>query len=221
MRPFGLPTLAIFAASVLAAQVPSRDSARLIEEGRGHFELRCGGCHGGDGRGGERGPDVITTPSARGRTEAQVRDLIRNGLPETGMPGFSLDEDELTALVTFYRAESAPASESAALGSATAGEELFFGKAMCHTCHVRGGGGMVGPDLSSVGARRTLAELERDIADPQSEIVEGYALPIPQFSGGLTNAGRLCQLGGHGQSELRGPDSGKSGSDPISAGVAG
>ncbi len=183
MKSLPLPALLLLA-SQAAAQQPPQDSARLISEGRTHFQLRCGGCHGGDGRGGERGPDVITTRSARSRSADEVRRLIREGLPDRGMPGFSLSDSEMTTLVTFYRAETAPASETPPQGDPAVGEELFFGKANCATCHVRGRGGLVGPDLSSVGASRTLAELKSDLMDPGSAIAEGYRRAEAGLAGG-------------------------------------
>ncbi len=173
MKPLQLLPLLLFLPAAAAQSAPQH-TIQLIAEGRKHFELRCGGCHGGDGRGGERGPDIITTRSARNRSAEEVRELIRDGLPDVGMPGFSLPEGETTALVTFYRAQTAPASETAPQGDPAAGEELFFGNANCHACHVRGGSGLVGPDLSSVGASRTLGELESDLREPNAEIAQAY-----------------------------------------------
>ncbi len=182
MRPNDLFLLLLLAMAAPAQDQP-RDTARLISEGRTQFQLRCGGCHGGDGRGGERGPDVITTPSARSRSVEEVRQLIQDGLPDLGMPGFSLPADEMTALVTFYRAQTAPASEAPLQGDPEAGQRLFFGEAKCSSCHVRGRGGMVGPDLSTVGASRTLAELRSDLLDPGADIAEGYRRIEARFAG--------------------------------------
>ena len=174
MRALGLAGLGLIPAYLAAADGTATAAKGLIDEGRGHFEARCSGCHGGDGRGGERGPDVITTPSARSRSEGEVRELIRNGLPDFGMPGSSMSDQELTALVAFYRSQTAPASESPTLGDPVAGEALFFGEATCHRCHERGGSGILGPDLSNVGARRTLLELENDLHNPDTELARGY-----------------------------------------------
>ena len=173
MKPFQLTFVSLVLAGMGLAQDKPERAANLFAEGRDHFQLRCGGCHGGDGRGGERGPDIITTPSARSRSVDEVRELIRGGLPDVGMPGFALDEAEMDALVAFYRMQTAPASQTVTQGDVEVGEELFFGQANCHACHVRGGH-MVGPDLSDVGARRTLGELERDLSDPNAEVARSY-----------------------------------------------
>ncbi len=174
----------LFLAIAASSQDAPVDTAMLISEGRTQFQLRCGGCHGGDGLGGERGPDVITTRSARSRSADEVRELIRDGLPDLGMPGFSLSDEEMTALVTYYRARTAPASEMPPQGDPLAGERLFFGQAKCASCHVRGEGDMVGPDLSAVGASRTLAELRSDLVDPGADIAQGYRQVDVRLAGG-------------------------------------
>ena len=196
MRPLHLSVLLLLAPCATAQRM-SQDAARLIAEGQTHFQLRCGGCHGGDGRGGERGPDVITTRSARSRSADDLRQLIRDGLPDFGMPGFSLSDEEMTALVAFYRAQTAPASETPLQGDPAAGEKLFFGQANCASCHVRGAGGMVGPDLSSVGASRTLAELKSDLMDPGTDIARGYEGVEVRFDGGERIRGFLRNQSAH------------------------
>lgn len=81
-----------------------------LETGKQLFAARCGACHGADGRGGERGPD-ITHRNLRGREEAALRDLIRNGLPSRGMPGVNLGASETAAMVAFLRTLDAPARQ--------------------------------------------------------------------------------------------------------------
>jgi alcohol dehydrogenase (cytochrome c) len=90
------------------------------------------------------------------------------------MPGFDLPDSEMTPLVTFYRSLTSPASQTTPPGDAAAGEKLFFGRANCHSCHVRGHGGIVGPDLSFVGARATLPEIEQSLKEPDGGITLGY-----------------------------------------------
>ena len=69
--------------------------------GRLSFETRCAYCHGADGRGGERAPDITTRiPS---RNSEQLATLIREGLPARGMPGSNVKDPELTQLIRFVR----------------------------------------------------------------------------------------------------------------------
>jgi alcohol dehydrogenase (cytochrome c) len=73
----------------------------LLMQGAGMQEYsdRCAGCHGADGRGGERGPGIVL----RGRSDQELRDLIVKGLPAAGMPGFDIPEPKLLQLAAFVR----------------------------------------------------------------------------------------------------------------------
>ena len=63
------------------------------------FRERCAGCHGLDGRGGERAP----TAQAESRSDEELRDLIQHGLPARGMPAFPVSDDVLKNLLSFVR----------------------------------------------------------------------------------------------------------------------
>ena len=69
-----------------SAQHDPRVSARPTDadtaEGRRIFESRCAACHGLDGRGAERAPDIATRASVRARSDADLSRIIRNGSPE-------------------------------------------------------------------------------------------------------------------------------------------
>jgi alcohol dehydrogenase (cytochrome c) len=66
------------------------------------FVRRCAGCHGSDGNGGELGPAIaVRVPS---RTDEDLRSLLRQGLPASGMPAFpSLTIAEAGELVDYLR----------------------------------------------------------------------------------------------------------------------
>ena len=89
----------------------------MIDAGSRHFAAHCAHCHGADGKGGERGPDIISTQRARRRTAGELTELIRNGIPTNGMPAFRLPERELQELTAFLRSRSAPAVESTVAGN--------------------------------------------------------------------------------------------------------
>src|SRR5262249_6551755 len=72
------------------------------DPGRLTFETRCAYCHGADGRGGERAPDI--TARIPSRDNEQLATLIREGLPTRGMPGSPVKDPELTQLIRFVRA---------------------------------------------------------------------------------------------------------------------
>src|SRR5215470_3124052 len=111
-----------------AAKSAQAGDPTALEAGKRHFEARCAACHGADGKGGERGPDIISTERARRRSADDLSELIRKGVPAAGMPAFQLSARELQELVAFVRSLSAPAIESAVAGDVAAGAAFFFGK---------------------------------------------------------------------------------------------
>src|ERR1017187_9060706 len=78
-----LSTLALVGAFCLA-----QGSAQTADPARRAYESRCEGCHGSDGAGGGHGPAIVDVRQPRATTRAELRDLIRNGIPGAGMPAF-------------------------------------------------------------------------------------------------------------------------------------
>src|SRR5258708_7054820 len=70
-------------------------SAQTADAGKRQFQARCGGCHGDDGTGGGHGPNIIDIRQPRATSAEAVRELIRKGIPENGMPAFALPDAEL------------------------------------------------------------------------------------------------------------------------------
>src|SRR5262249_12573164 len=99
-----LAALAFSVKGTPAAQDNPSQSERPIAEARQTFENRCAACHGLDGRGGERAPDIATAPKTQNRTDAALTQIITNGIPTSGMPSFSsLDAPTIKALVKYLR----------------------------------------------------------------------------------------------------------------------
>jgi PQQ-dependent dehydrogenase (methanol/ethanol family) len=141
--------------------------AQSLEAGRKIYEARCVGCHGSDGAGGGHGPAFVDISRPRADSRAAMRDLIRNGIPNTAMPPFTMPDAEIDALVAFVEVLRAPASDHPVAGDAAAGERFFAGKGNCSTCHmVRGKGGILGPDLSDVARERRTIQIERALREP-------------------------------------------------------
>jgi alcohol dehydrogenase (cytochrome c) len=160
------------------------------QTGRPEFEARCAPCHGADGAGGERGPSITDSFRNRRRSEADWRELIRRGIPQGGMPGYELPDDEMGRLVGFVRRLVAPAAESPAEGDAAAGERFFWGAGRCASCHTVGGsGGLVGPDLSAIGQERTLVQIEESLRQPGARLAPGFAAATVRLRGGAAVRG--------------------------------
>src|SRR5260370_16473360 len=62
---------------------------RSIADGRQVFENRCAACHGIDGRGGERPPDLATSAKTPRRRDAGAAQVINNELPSPATPAFT------------------------------------------------------------------------------------------------------------------------------------
>jgi alcohol dehydrogenase (cytochrome c) len=75
--------------------------AQTPDPGRAVFDVRCARCHGGNGGGGPMGPSIVQRLSAR--TDEQLAQLVRQGLPDAGMPGQALTDAESVALLKFLR----------------------------------------------------------------------------------------------------------------------
>lgn len=165
-----LVTLAFNVKGTPAAQDNPSQSERPIAEARQTFENRCAACHGLDGRGGERAPDIATSQKTRNRTDAALTQIITNGIVTSGMPSFnSLDAPTIRALVKYLRVLQGKSESAAMPGNPAAGKTIFFGKARCSQCHsAAGSGGFLGPDLSTFARRRPPEEIRDSITKPSS-----------------------------------------------------
>jgi cytochrome c oxidase cbb3-type subunit III len=140
-------------------------------DGRQFFENRCAGCHGIDGRGGERGPDIATDSKVQRHSDSALTQIIHNGIPSAGMPAFStVDATTTRALVKYLRFLQGKTGSAALPGNPQNGKKIFFGSARCSECHLAGGaGGFIAPDLSSYGRRRRVEEIRDAIIMTRQE----------------------------------------------------
>src|SRR5258708_6867123 len=153
---------------------------------------RCVGCHGADARGTDQAPGLAGNPRMRGRSVQELRGVIRNGIPGTGMPPFDLPARELDALAKFVYSLNGEAAATDVPGDVAAGERFFFGNGRCASCHmVSGRGRPVGPDLSSVGHTMALHEIRLALLQPGADIAPGYEVANVQLRDGKTLRGFL------------------------------
>jgi len=62
-----------------------------------------------------------------------------------------------------------------ATGDVANGQKLYAGKGGCAACHtISGRGGAIGPDLSDIGARRSLAYLRESLVNPEAAVPDGF-----------------------------------------------
>jgi PQQ-dependent dehydrogenase (methanol/ethanol family) len=151
---------------------PLAGQAAAIKAGQRVYEQACQACHGGEGRGSERGPALSTGVFKHGSKDGELFLNIRNGIASTQMPPFKrLTTEQVWQVVSYLRSlNETPVVTNTprAVGNAALGEQLFFGKANCAACHeVHGHGVTLGPDLSNAG-RLSAAQLQQKILDPNT-----------------------------------------------------
>jgi len=154
---------------------PFAKDKSAVDAGRTQFNSGCAVCHGPTGQGG-RGSRLADIERVQKMPDARMFEVIKEGVAGTQMPPSSLSDIQIWQLVSFIRSLNLSAVEQDVPGDSAAGETLFFAGGQCSGCHmIRGRGGLLGPDLSNVGARRSADKLRKSIEAPDAFIEPGYA----------------------------------------------
>lgn len=155
--------------TVTPTRNPFAGDPTAIRHGAVLFRQECVFCHGFGARGGMRGPDLTTGSWSHGGADAELADTISGGVPGTAMPPNNLTADEIWQIVAYLRTLEQPITSAA--GDPNRGEALFFGAAGCSSCHiVNGRGGLLGPELSTVGSARSRAYLVESVRQPARQL---------------------------------------------------
>lgn len=166
MKILFLVVLCILVPGVLPGQTST------IEQGRAIYRSNCAFCHGLTGLGG-RGPDLVT---GERKPDSEIKRIVRNGIPGSTMPAFaSFEEEELDRLIAFlhHLAGSAIATQKPT-GDPRLGR-VVYEKSGCSGCHRIGReGSTYGPDLTRIGAARSLHYLQESITDPSNDVPQQF-----------------------------------------------
>jgi putative heme-binding domain-containing protein len=195
MRCFLSGAAAALLVSLLAAQEHGYTAAD-IENGSRLYQGSCAGCHGASGDG-IPGIDLGRGQFRRAATDTELVAIIRSGIPGTTMPPSGFSEAQALVIVAYLRSLAATAARgmpaaTSVRGDAARGKVLFEGKGECASCHrVHGIGPRVAPDLSDVGAIRTVSELERKLLDPNALVRPGNRYIELVTKDGAAISGRL------------------------------
>jgi putative heme-binding domain-containing protein len=142
-------------------------------DGRRVFDAQCAWCHGNEGDGG-MGPNLHGT--LRHTTSlASIVEIITNGIPGTDMPGFKspLTERSIRQTAAYVQSLSRSTTHST-IGNAQHGAALYESSG-CAGCHVVNGiGGVLGPELTTIGSRRGAAHLREAMVKPAASHPPGY-----------------------------------------------
>ena len=170
IRWFNLFASLLIASSSLPVFAPAQvhDAVR----GGKTFATNCSGCHGSDGRGGERAPNIATVRAIVSRSDSDLAAIVTRGVPGTGMPSFGyLGEQGTGDVVAYLRTLQGVGVATKVIGDPAAGRTIFYGKGGCSKCHmIAGKGGFMAPDLSDYGSGVSETTLRRAVLDPDSHL---------------------------------------------------
>jgi cytochrome c oxidase cbb3-type subunit III len=140
------------------------------------FNSTCAGCHGLDGHGGDKGPNIADNARVRHLSDTQVSSIISNGIAGSGMPAFrNLNTRQIGLLVGYVRILQGKVDARTGPGDAKRGKEIFVGKGECSTCHmISGEGGFLGPDLSAYGSSMSSQAIRDEIVKPNRIATPGH-----------------------------------------------
>jgi putative heme-binding domain-containing protein len=170
--PYALPRQPATQSPSGAASVPENNpysTAADMEAGRRLYLGRCGPCHGLSGEGG-RGAVLNSGQFQRADSDRDLFLIVRNGIPNSEMPGTQSPEMEVWRVVAYVRQLSRQGSPEPITGDPAAGVLVYqhHGCTGCHT--IDGQGGVLGPDLTGVGAKRSVRYVRESIVDPNADI---------------------------------------------------
>jgi cytochrome c oxidase cbb3-type subunit III len=152
-----------------------------LAKGRKLFEAHCVGCHGPKGEG-DRGPTLAQPILPRATDNMSLLRIVTGGIPNTEMPRVSLQTGEAPYLAAYVRTLGQIPVEPVP-GDPAKGAELFKTKGACMACHTLEGQGLaIGPDLTQIGARRSVAFLRRSLVDPGAEVPQSFTPVLAEIS---------------------------------------
>jgi putative heme-binding domain-containing protein len=167
---------ALMPGTTVAAQTKSAPPPTTadIAAGKKLFAAQCALCHGADGVGGS-GPTLRVSVLRHAPDDTALLDVIRTGINGTGMPpfGYALSDRSVHQVGAYVR--SLGRTPSVHVPGDPARGLAIYQRSECTVCHtIAGAGGVVGPDLSAIGAARGPQSLRQSLVDPGAEHPPGY-----------------------------------------------
>ncbi|HEY4766952.1 MAG TPA: c-type cytochrome [Candidatus Sulfotelmatobacter sp.] len=167
---------------------PLAGTAKAAKAGEYEFRINCALCHGLGAHGGGRGPDLTRAVKKHAHSDAEMFQVISNGIPGTAMPangtngqGVGMTDEEIWQIITYLRSQEVKVPANAK-GNAARGKDLFYGDANCSLCHmVAGKGGRLGPDLTAVGGSRTREAIIDSVRNPSRRLAWGLTEATKEF----------------------------------------
>jgi len=149
------------------ARVPTGHSD-LRRRGAKIFASTCAGCHGFDGKGTQRAPNIATNPVVQKLSQKELTEILLHGVPGTGMPSFrSLGAGSIRAVAEYVQSIEDKVGSAPLPGDPKRGEAIFFSKGACSNCHMAAGrGGFIAPELTTYGQTHSAEKIKSAIINP-------------------------------------------------------
>src|SRR5579864_7488331 len=135
----------LVAVCIAQEQNPLASDPKAAKAGEYEFRINCALCHGLGARGGGRGPDLTRAQKKHTHNDAEIFQVISNGIPGTAMPangtngqGVGMTDEEIWQIIAYIRSQEVKASAKG-LANAARGRDLFYGDANCSLCHMVSG----------------------------------------------------------------------------------
>ncbi len=190
--PYLLAVVAVLVGADVSVGVAQTAKPRQGISGQQSFAANCAACHGLDGKGTERAPNLVESSAARHMSHGQVFRIIHDGIPGTGMPAFyTLSKSEIDALVNYLQIRR-PSKAAQMPGDPKAGRMLFTAQAGCSRCHiVAGEGGFIASDLSEYSRTHLPEQIRTAIVNPGASPNGSVRLATITLASGEKYTGRV------------------------------
>jgi putative heme-binding domain-containing protein len=158
-----------------------------IQQGEQIYNKNCTACHGINGGAGEIGPAIVrnmSTPLRGERNDFQIVQTIRNGVPGTAMPPWKgkLSDDDILKIGAYIHSLRGTAIDAPTPGDVAHGEQIFWGKGKCGSCHaIHGRGGLIGPDLTDIAGKRKTNSIVDALTKAQHRIYGDGGVHLPSL----------------------------------------
>ena len=155
-----------------ASRNPFAGNEQAAAEGGEIYNRVCTACHGYAGADGERAPALAANARRYQRTtDPQLFDAIERGIPGTQMPPSGLSETDAWKVTAYIHGLRSFAIDTPVAGDVAHGEDIFWNKGGCGSCHMmHGKGGLTGPDLSNVAGRLKVNSIRDALTKAQHKV---------------------------------------------------